>query len=286
MPGIRLYAPLVAAALALSGCSVTKLGYDALPTWVHWQADRYLDLDEQQRAIVTRRTEELHQWHRRTELPRYARFLRGVGREVEDGVDADELGRWRDEVSQAWESIAERLAPGVAELALTLRPEQIERLRERLDEGLEKARETMLPAGEAARERARLDRIVKRAETFLGSLSRAQIRAFRPAIDALPPVEEAWIEERQARQHHLLALLNRIRREKPPRDEATRMCREFLVSMWQSRDARRRHRLEQGIAASDALSARMLSDATPKQREHLARLLRDLTEDFTLLAGK
>ena len=42
-------------------------------------------------------------------------------------------------------------------------------------------------AGEAARERARLDRIVKRAEYFLGSLSRAQVRAFRPAIDALPP---------------------------------------------------------------------------------------------------
>ncbi|MEN9316514.1 MAG: hypothetical protein RIS35_2907 [Pseudomonadota bacterium] len=286
MPGIRLHAPLIAASLVLSGCSVTKLGYDVLPTWVHWQAERYLDLDEQQRAIVGRRVEEVHQWHRRTQLPRYARFLRDVGREVEDGVDAEELGRWRDEVSEAWTSVAERLAPGVAELALTLRPEQLERLRERLDEGLEKARETMLPAGEAARERARLDRIVKRAEFFLGSLSRAQVRAFRPAIDALPPVEEAWIEERRARQHHLLALLNRIRREKPPRDEATRMCREFLVSMWQSRDARRRHRIEQGIEASDTLSARILSEATPRQREHLARLIRDLIEDFGLLAGK
>ena len=286
MAGIRLYAPLVATAIAVSGCSMARFGYEVLPTWVHWQAERYLDLDESQRAIVSRRVEELHDWHQRSQLPRYATFLREVEGRVEAGVDAEDIGRWRDRVEEAWESIAERMAPGVAELALTLRPAQIERLRERLEEGTEKARKEMLPEGDEARQRARLERVVKRAEFFLGRVGGAQLRELKPAVDALPAVEDAWIAEREARIHHLLALLNRIRRDKPSKAEATRLCREYLVSMWQGRDARRRQRIDRGIAASDALSARMIAEATPKQREHMTQLLRRLQGDFDLLAKR
>lgn len=288
MPRVRLWGPLLATAavLAVAGCSMARFGYDALPVWLHWQIERYLDLDEAQREIVSRRLDELLHWHRRTQLPRYAEFLREVDAEIAGGVDAPRIGRWREQVGEAWETLAERLAPGVAELALTLRPEQIARLRERLDDANATARETLLPSGEGARERARLERVIKRAEFLLGRLGRAQVRALRPAIDALPPDEELWLVEREARQHHLLALLNRLQRDRPSRAEATRQCREFLATFWQSRDARRRHRLERGIEAGDALSARIFADATPKQREHLSKLLRGFAEDFESLSRK
>ena len=286
MAGMRLYAPLVATAIAVAGCSMARFGYEVLPTWIHWQAERHLDLDEEQRTLLGRRVEELHQWHQRTQLPRYAGFLREVESKVESGVDADDLARWRDRVADAWEPIAERMAPGVAELALTLRPAQVERLRQRLDESTAKSREKMLPDGDAARARARLDRVVDRAEFFLGGLGRAQLRELKPAVDVLPPVEEDWIVEREARNRRLVALLHRIVRDKPTKAEATRMCREFLVTMWIPSEARRRHRIERGIAAGDALSARMLAEATSKQREHLAKLLQRLSGDFDALAAR
>lgn len=286
MAGMRLYAPLVATAIAVAGCSMARFGYEVLPTWIHWQAERHLDLDEEQRAIVGRRVEELHQWHQRTQLPRYAGFLREVESKVGAGVDADDLARWRDRVAEAWEPVADRMAPGVAELALTLRPAQIERLRQRLDESAAKSREKMLPEGESARSRARLERIVDRAEFFLGGLGRAQLRELKPVVDALPAVEEDWIAEREARNRRLVALLHRIVRDKPSKAEATRMCREFLVSMWLPSEARRRHRIERGIAAGDALSAQMLAGSTPKQREHLAKLLQKFSGDFDALAAR
>lgn len=284
MQGLRLHAAVVVATVALTSCSMARLGYDALPTWVHWQAERYLDLDSDQRAIVGRRIDELHQWHRRSQLPKYVEFLRAVDDEMRSPVDASHVGRWRDRVGEAWELVAERLAPGVAELALTLRKEQIDRLHRRLEEGNANAREKLLPAGETARDEARLERIVDRAEFFLGDLSRSQQRELKPLVAAMPSDEEAWLAEREIRQHHLIALLEKLRREQPTRAEATRLCREYLLSMWQSRDARRRHRIERSIAASDALSAQVLSQATPKQREHLSKLLNGFANDFESLS--
>lgn len=286
MAGIRLFVLLTAAAIALAGCSVARFGYELLPTWVNWQADRFLDLDDEQRALLGRRVEALHQWHQREQLPVYATFLREVDARLASGVDATDLVRWRDRVEDAWETLAERMAPGIAELALTLRPKQIERLRVRLDESTVEAREKLLPEGAAARERARMERVVKRAEFFLGDLSRARIRELRPAVDALPATEDAWIAEREVRNQRLIALLQRIRRDRPPQAEATRLCREFLLSIWRSADPVRRQRIEQGIAAGDALSVRMLAEATPKQREHLTRLLRGWVTDFEALAQR
>ena len=286
MAGMRLFALLLATVLALSGCSVTRFGYELLPTWVNWQADRYLDLDDDQRDLLARRVDELHQWHQRTQLPVYAVFLREVDAQLEAGVDAADVARWRERVELAWEPLAERMAPGIAQLALTLKSRQIERLRERLEESTVEAREKLLPDGAAARERARMERVVKRAEFFLGRLGRAQIRELRPAVDALPAVEEAWIAEREARNQRIVALLNRIRRDRPPQAEATRLCREFLLSILRSGDPARRLRIEQGITASDALSVRTLAQATPKQREHLTKLLRGTATDLETLAQR
>ena len=286
MAGMRLFALLLATVLALSGCSVTRFGYEVLPTWVNWQADRYLDLDDDQRDLLARRVDELHQWHQRTQLPVYAVFLREVDAQLEAGVDAADVARWRERGELAWEPLAERMAPGIAQLALTLKSRQIERLRERLEESTVEAREKLLPDGAAARERARMERVVKRAEFFLGRLGRAQIRELRPAVDALPAVEEAWIAEREARNQRIVALLNRIRRDRPSQAEATRLCREFLLSILRSGDPARRLRIEQGIIASDALSVRTLAQATPKQREHLTKLLRGTATDLETLAQR
>ena len=82
MRGWRLGALLTLLALLASGCTMARLGYDLLPAWSSWQLDRYLALDEDQRALVSRRLDELHRWHRRGQLPGYAEFLGEVEAQV------------------------------------------------------------------------------------------------------------------------------------------------------------------------------------------------------------
>jgi hypothetical protein len=222
------------ASLAAAGCSFSKLGYDTLPTLAQWRIDRYLDLDERQREIVARNLDQLHQWHRNAQLPQYGGFLRTVDDRLRTPVDADQVRKWRDRVDQAWAVFAERLAPGVVELAPTLRPEQIARLRRKLAESNETYRETHLPSEPGARERARAERVVKRAEFFLGDLEAEQVRQLAARTREMPAAEDAWLAEREARQQRVIAVLERLRAEPMPREQALALVRETLASLWDS----------------------------------------------------
>ena len=286
MQVLRFWAPLVATAIATTGCSMARLGYDALPTWAHWQVERYFDLDEQQRDIVGRHLDELHRWHRRSQLPEYGAFLREVDDRLRTPVDAESFGPWRDRVGEAWEALAERLAPGVAELGLTLREEQIRRLRERFADANEKLRGEMLPAKGKTREEARAERLVKRAEFFLGRLTSAQAREISVLAAGLPPTEEAWLAEREARQRGFIRLLEQLRREQPPKAEARRLAREYLVGMWTPHEVRRGNRIERSIEAGDQFAAQVLEIATPKQRAHLSKLIAGFAADFEALSAR
>src|SRR5690606_3676971 len=103
-----------------------------------WQVDRYLDLDDEQEALVTRRAKDVQGWHRQNLLPVYAEFLRGVEEELRTPVTVEQVAEWRQTVVRGWFPLAEQLAPAVAELALTLRPEQIAHFREALAKANEK----------------------------------------------------------------------------------------------------------------------------------------------------
>jgi len=296
MPRPRLLLSLMAGCLAVSGCTMARFGYDFLPTLSTWQIERYLGLDDAQRAIVPRHIDAIERWHRRGQLPGYVVMLREVEARVVSAdapragsqpapIDVLTIATWRRQVSDLWQPFAERLAPGMAELALTLRPEQLDRLRRKMEESGEEYREKYLPERREARERARADRVVKRAEFFLGRLDGAQERELREAAARLPASEQAWYEERQERNRALLALLTRLSRERPALAEAERQAREFLIGMWVPKDPSRRQRIEQSAAASDELSLKMLSAATPAQRNHLLKALRDYARDFQNLAG-
>lgn len=286
MQVLRFWAPLVATAIVTTGCSMARLGYDALPTWAHWQVERYLDLDEAQRDIVGRHVDQLHQWHRRSQLPQYGSFLREVHDRLRTPVESAELGPWRDRVGVAWEEFAERLAPGVAELGLTLREEQLQRLRERFADANAKLREQWLPQEGQTREEARAERLQKRAEFFLGRLSAAQKGEIGALAAALPPTEEAWLAEREARQRGLIRLLEQLRREQPTKAQARRMSRDYLLGMWKSHEIRRGQRIERSIHAGDEFAVRVLALATPKQRAHLSKLLTGFAEDFEALSAR
>jgi hypothetical protein len=72
---MRIIGLLAMAWLALTACSAVKLGYGALPELAFWRLDAYLDFDDAQAAQVRDGWTALHQWHRSTELPRYAALL-------------------------------------------------------------------------------------------------------------------------------------------------------------------------------------------------------------------
>lgn len=296
-------AALLALALLVSACSAIKLGYENLPRLVEWQADRYLSLDADQEALVIRHATTLQRWHRQNLLPVYAEFLRQVEEELRNPVTAGQVAEWRQTVVTGWAPLAEQLAPAVAEVAVTLRPEQLAHLREAIVKSNAKAAREYRPADPAKRKTARYKRLVERAESLLGDTNDAQKQLMRESAAAMATDEDAWWQSRLARQEAILALLGSLSTEKPQAAEATRRTRLALAGLFSHHDAApasrpvtatpesARHRalrkdVQAASAAGDDLTVGVLALATPEQRRHMIKRLDGYREDFHLLAAR
>jgi hypothetical protein len=277
---------LMVLALALAGCTSTRLGYDWLPTLSMWQLNRYLSLDDAQRLVVGRRLDELHVWHRREQLPDYVRALQQWEQSLQSPVQAQTLALWRQRILAAWSPLAQQLSAPMAELALSLKPAQIDRLEARLAEGSAELREKYLPDDAARRIEARVERWKKRMEFFLGDVSADQLRALRRLAAEQPSDESSWMAEREVRSRALVALLRRIEREKPALALAQQWCAQYLESLWASDDLARRARIEAANERTDQVSAFMISQASRAQRAYLLDKLRGFSSDFSLLASR
>jgi hypothetical protein len=297
----RVWLPLVASCLVATSCTVAQVGYDHLPRLALWRLDSYVALDAQQRAIAGRRLEELHAWHRGTQLDDYARLLREVqARALAPGVTDADVRTWRLAFAERWRPIAEQAAPGVAEIAGTLQPAQVERLRGELARDNRKLQREWLPADGDSRLKARTRRYVERAEFFLGDLTDAQVQTIRRMAAELPASEEQWYARRLDRQDELVTTVERIRAERPPPADATRWMRDHLTGYLQparaaaatapaGREAGRAAtpaEAERVLNQSDAIAAAVLAGATPKQRQHLQRRLQEWIDLAEALAPR
>jgi hypothetical protein len=173
----------------------------------------------------------------------------------------------------------------VAEVATTLAPAQLARMKEEIARDNDKLRREWMPEDPAARAEARTKRYVERAELFLGPLTAEQKQFARQFAARAPDTEEAWFAQRLHRQQDLLATMERIRTERPDEATATRWMRAHLMRYAQPRDGPGRPFPESSLAAADAMSAALFAQSTPRQREHLQRKLQEWIDLLESLKG-
>lgn len=277
---------LLAGALWLAACSTgLRVGYNNADTLLAWTLNRYLDLDDSQQALVKSRSSQLLAWHRGSQLRDYAALLATARAAVEREVTPAEVLAFNRELNERFARLGEAAAPELAALALTLRQPQIDRLRDKLAENnLEWRKEAQ--ADRANFREARLRRTVERAESWLGSLTRAQKELLRVQLADRPNDALTWSEEGARRNAEFVALLERIAGERPSQAQATVWLRSFFAQLALPPDPARRAFVEQTREANAELIARLVNSASPAQRAHLARKLAGYEEDATLLAAE
>ncbi len=289
LPAARLLRACIAAcvfALVATGCSMIKIGYENLPFLAVWEIDGALDLDAGQKRIVERHVAEIREWHRRRQLPEYVRFIADAEAGLDRGVSPATITGWREQLLASWYPLAERLAPAVAELGVTLRPAQLVRLDE---EVARRNRETLdtyrIDAPLDQRELRRRERFEKRAESLLGYLTEEQRRLIRESSSNASD-ERAWWALREARQRLFLDLLARLSRERPDPVRAEAMAREMLVGLYWPVGTDLREAIERRAAAADTLAAKLLQRSSAAQRRKLGEMQRGYGSDFATLAAR
>jgi Family of unknown function (DUF6279) len=267
----------------LGACSITSLGYNTLPSLMVWQADRYFYLTDVQKSMFNERLTAVHRWHRTNELPVYVKFLTETDDRLQIATpDEATVTHWRDTVLKRWPVVADQIAPILAELMLTLTPEQTRRAQKKLAEDNEKYRKDYLLEG-PARLKARLERYTKRAEFFVGELDEKQKAYLKEIAQTLPNAESTWFAERRARQAGFFALVERLQQEKASQSQATESVKEYLLKLWTAKDPQRALIMERSAQASDQISAEILKMASAEQKALMRKKLRTYAQDFEKL---
>ena len=118
--------------------------------------DGYVGLTAEQEQLVKERTGTLMAWHRSTQLRDYAQLVETSRRRLETPVTAADVLAFNQAVNARLAALGERAAPDLAQLALTLTPDQIARLQRKLASDNSKARRELVQfAGKESAGRAR-----------------------------------------------------------------------------------------------------------------------------------
>jgi hypothetical protein len=268
-----------------AGCSAGRLAYGNGESLSFWWINSYIDLDTQQGSAAKAHLAALFEWHRRTQLPEYVQWLGTIESRLQAPVTGAELDADVAGLKQRVRRITERAALSLADLALTLQPAQIERLRSKLAAGNDTWRSEHLEGDVAERQARRFKRVMQQAEYWFGDFSDAQEVQIRAASDARPLDPERVYADRLQRQQALIALLDKIRTERPTRAAATEMIRAML-------DPDRPHDgapdtqafFDRQQAANNRLVLAVMNTTTVTQRKKAATQVRQWMRDLTALS--
>jgi hypothetical protein len=264
---------LLLATLLASACSVISLGYRALPSYAAWQLDRYYSFDDTQREQVRVALDNLHGWHRKSELPEYRKLLIEVRNRSKRNLQEDDMQWMRDQLELRWNVTAEKIAFPMAELALTLKPEQLVRMRRRMEDQNKENRAKYLQTDLKERNAERLKRAVERYENFFPDLTTNQEQLIKGYLDQIPPTDESWYQERIARQKTFTELLDKIRREQTNKEQSAKWLKEYMLAAGTTPDPARQAYFDKAVKVGDAMTLKLFASLSAEQRAGLAKKL-------------
>lgn len=256
--------------LLLAGCSTVKLLYDRMDWLLPWYIGRYVDLSDDQQELLDQRLTGLHDWHRRTQLPRYADWLRELGDDLADGLSPAELDHHERRLAHSWGELMRRLAPDMAAVLATLSMEQRDQLFESLAERNRRyQRRYVDPSPQRVAER-RSEQTRERLEYWLGGITAEQTAIIRDWSRRFAPLGEHNLAFRRHWQQQLrglvdgratadfgpsLAVLLTAPEDGQPvtladtRSRIRALTRELLLALDQSLSSRQRQHLLDRLAA-------------------------------------
>jgi hypothetical protein len=271
---------LLSVAVALSGCSAIKLGYNSAPTVAAWWLDGYMDFSDDQDLRVREDLNRLHQWHRRQELPRLNALLQQAERMVGSDVTADEVCAMAPSIRQRVVAIAGEAEPAVTTLALSLRPEQLAHLQRKYDKNNSEYRKDWIDLPAADLRDKQIKQYIERMEMMYGRLEEAQRELIRSQVERSAFSAPVNLRERQRRQQDVLQALRKLAGQPASLSEARATVHQVLERASRSPDPAYRSYEDALIRQGCRNLAAIHQSTTPQQRQNAVRRLRAYQRDL------
>lgn len=273
-------------AATLAGCSVVRIAYNQAPDLLYWWLDGYFDFGEAQSLRLRSGLAEVHEWHRRSQLPDYADLLRDIQGRVTGDVTASQVCDVVARVRERATRISDRLEPTAVALAPTFSASQLIHLEQQFDKRNREWRREWLEGSNEERLSRRFKTLADRFEMIYGTLDATQRDLLRNRLASSPFDARRSYEDRLRRQRDALTVLRDLTSRGPApeslvRAEMSALFDRSLVSP----DPRFRNYLDALTRDGCETIATVHNSLTAAQRERARIRLRDYESDFRSLAG-
>jgi Family of unknown function (DUF6279) len=288
-PDRALAAKLAVVALVclLTACSAIRLGYANGESVVYWWLDGYVDFQNDQSPWVRKHIANLFAWHRKTQLPDYARLLTQAQQRVQRPVTPADVLSDYTEIKKRALVVVERALPELTDLALSMTPDQIAHLERKFASNNDSYRKENLRGDLEYRQRFRFKKVMKQAEYWFGDFSPQQEAQIRAASDARPLSNEIWMTERLRRHEEMIGMLKKIHADKPGRDAAMAMLHRYAQASFENFTYGDNKEFFDATREGGAqMIATIINIATPAQRAHAVQRLQKLAEDCKSMAAQ
>lgn len=269
-----------ALALLLAGCGAQFL-YNRLDTALHLYVSSQVSLEAPQSQALKGALAEFLDWHRRSELPRYAQFAERFAAEAGRPLGRARIDAARREIETLWRDSVARAAPDAARWLADLDAQQRVELFESLGDDDDELREEFCESDAAKRQRRREKSFVSTAEDWVGRLDEAQRALVRERLGRLAPTGCGWVEQRLAVRRELEGLVERSASTPGYPDEVTRL----LLRPEDRWDAGYREQFDANREIVVSLLADLDATLDARQRQRLVTKLQGFARDFRELAG-
>jgi flagellar biosynthesis chaperone FliJ len=276
----RIAAALFLACIA-TGC--TKLLYNRLDTLAGWYLGSLVSLDPEQkrdlRAWLTRTLD----WHRASELGRYAEFLHGLTNQIAAPGDRASYERVEKQIEAFGDAVVAQATPEAARMLLKLSDAQLDELDRNLDErSVERAEEDQKAIDKGAWRMERARDLRRQLKRWTGTVTDGQKALIEQAAAQFEPTSSDWLESQRQWRRLLIEAL----RARP----ATPATEERVLQLLRRPDAHWTHgytaKSERNREHSFMLLESLDASLTPAQREHLRRELAELAEQLDALRAE
>jgi hypothetical protein len=277
---------LVALMVSLAACSTIRFTYNHGDTLLYWWLNAYIDLDSDQSDWVKKDIDDLFQWHRTTQLRDYAGLLSKMQRQLGDGnVTQDELLADYRDIRARTELLAYKALPQLADLAMSIKPDQIAQMEQKFAKNNDKFRKEFMSGSVEDQHKARFKKAMDQLNLWFGSFSRDQEAQLRHASDARPLDNDVFLQERVLRQKKIVALLRRVHDQKLNKDQAMSAIHDLLRDFFGRMEAPERKAFYDAYVDNTSkflITAIRLT--TPEQKQHAQKRMQGWIDDFNTLA--
>jgi hypothetical protein len=270
---------LLLLAFITAGCA--KLVYNRLDSLAAWYFGNLVSLNDQQSSELRAWLTQTLEWHRESELDRYANFLRELSAEAARPSDRAAYQRTFERIEGFVADFASQTAPQAARLLLELSPAQVEELLANLEEkSKERSADSLKEIRNGTWQASRVKQTERQVKRWTGTITEEQKVLVREMSQHIQPTAPEWLEsQRQWRAALGNALVDAFSNRGTAEERILLLLRDpgtQWTEQYKSKEASNREQMLSMLTALD-------TSLTPAQRERMQQELTNLAEQLEAL---